>query len=85
MGAMVTEGEQNTLEYAKDGETLFVDYTFEEDGYVETDDVCGYGKGTGAWVETSKSLQVTDAEVMDADGELRPFEVDEKRLMQFVA
>ena len=44
---------KGSIEFEKDNETLFLDYTYDVDGYVEDD----YFNGTGAFVEIS--LKVT--------------------------
>lgn len=60
---------KGTIEFEKDGETLIIDYSAEEEGYVEDDYHCGYMNGTGAYVVTSRSLCVTSADSFDEDGE----------------
>lgn len=51
----ITE-DNGSVEYSKNGETLFFDYTLNVDGYMEDD----YFNGTGAFIETSKELNVQD-------------------------
>lgn len=66
----------NSIEYEKDGETLFLECTFEREGYFEDDFHCGYMNGTGAWVETERTLYIDSAESYDEDGNKTPCEVD---------
>lgn len=58
-----------TIEFEKDGETLIIDYSAEEEGYVEDDFHCGYMNGTGAYVVTYRSLSIHSADSFDEDGE----------------
>lgn len=64
IASLIEEG-RGTLEYTKESETLFVEYTYEVDGYVEDD----YYNGTGGFVATNTELSVTDAESYTEDGE----------------
>jgi len=57
------------VEYEKDGETLCIDYDYEEEGYVEDDYRCGYMNGTGAWVCTYRSLVVDSYQSYNEDGD----------------
>ena len=55
----------NSIELVKDGETLYIDCTLESNGYVEDD----YFEGTGAYVETERTLIVECVESYNEDGE----------------
>ena len=79
IAAMIEEG-GSSLEYTKDEDTLFIDYVFETDGYIEDD----YQNGTGAFVETSRTFYVTAAEAY-RDGEETSLDFDEKVLKDFIA
>lgn len=80
IAAQVQQG-SDTIEYVKDGETLFIDYTFDIEGYVEDD----YYNGTGGFVETDRTFSVERADLMTADGDVKPYDVDESILEKFVA
>ena len=80
IASRIEEG-ANSIEYEKDGERLFLDCTFETDGYFEDD----RENGTGAWVETSRRLDVTAAETADVDGNLSVASVDERLLESLIA
>ena len=54
-----------SIEYEKENEILFFDYSYEIEGYVEDD----YFNGTGAFVETSSSLYIEGVESFNEDGE----------------
>ena len=81
---LIEVGEHN-IEYEKDGEMLTIDYEYDTEGYVEDDAHCGYGNGTGAWVETGRYLFIHSAEAYDEDGNGTPCEVDCARLERLVA
>lgn len=70
-----------TIEYAKDGETIFIEYTCEEEGYVEDDFHCGYMNGTGAFVVTDTFLTVDAAESYDGDGDATANDFCESKLI----
>ena len=57
------------MEYEKEGEVLSIEYTYEEEGYVEDDFRCGYMNGTGAWVCTYRSLVVDSFQSFNEDGD----------------
>lgn len=59
------EDGSNSIEFEKDGETLFIECTLESDGYVEDD----YYNGTGAYVETFRALYVESVESYNEDCE----------------
>lgn len=61
---MLTEG-NNSIEYTKDGEIIFIDCTIEEEGYFEDD----YFNGTGAWICTDKTINVESAISYNEDGD----------------
>lgn len=56
---------KGSIEFEKDNETLFLDYTYDVDGYVEDD----YFNGTGAFVEISSSLNIENVESFNNDGD----------------
>ena len=80
ISSMIEEG-NGTIEYEKDGEILFIDYTYDVEGYVEND----YFNGTGAFVVTSVDFNVNDAECYDEDGEEKDTDFDEYKLYKMVA
>ena len=56
---------EGSIEFEKENETLFFDYSYDVDGYVEDD----YFNGTGAFVETSSSLNIENVESFNKDGD----------------
>ncbi len=80
IASLIEEGE-GTVEYAKDGEILFIEYTFEVDGYVEDD----YYNGTGAFVQTNAVFCVHGAGSYTEDGEETANNFDEYKLNNIVA
>lgn len=56
---------KGSIEFEKENETLFFDYSYDVDGYVEDD----YFNGTGAFVETSSSLNIENVESFNKDGD----------------
>lgn len=82
IASQIEEGE-STVEYEKDGETLCIDYVFEEDGYVEDDSACGgYMTGTGAYVRVYARLTVKEVGAYNGDGEEVPVEFSENTLRE---
>lgn len=75
------ESGSSTIEYEKGGETLLIDYTFESEGYFEDD----YLRGTGAYVETYRSLSVNKVECWDENGEDTPSDFDQEALERQIA
>ena len=57
------------MEYEKENEILSIEYTYEEEGYVEDDFHCGYMNGTGAWICTYRSLVVDSYQSYNEDGD----------------
>ena len=84
LASMIDKG-SNSIEYEKDGELLSFDCEYETEGYVEDDQRCGYEKGTGAWVETSRALSITDSASFDSDGNETSTDIDERRLEKAIA
>lgn len=72
------EDGSNSIEFEKDGETLFIECTLESDGYVEDD----YYNGTGAYVETFRALNVESVESYNEDGEQTANNFDEATLQE---
>ena len=68
------------IEYEKDGETLYIDYEYEEDGYVEDD----YYNGTGAFVVTGRSLNIM-FESFNEDGEETENDFDQNEVLKLMA
>ena len=68
------------IEYEKGGETLYLEYSFEKEGYVEDD----YFDGTGAWVTTAKRLVIDSAKAYNEDGDEIPIEIDKDLLEDLV-
>lgn len=56
---------KGSIEFEKGNETLFFDYSYDVDGYVEDD----YFNGTGAFVETSSSLNIENVESFNNYGD----------------
>ena len=79
--ANLIEVGSDTIEYAKDGETLFIDYTYETDGYVEDD----YFNGTGAYVAVERVLEVQAIDCLSGDGEASQSDFCEFQLLKYVA
>ena len=73
-----------SIEYIKGNETLFVEYTYEEEGYIEDDARCGYMNGTGAYVVTDRFLSV-EVESYDEEGEQTANDFIEGELYKMVA
>lgn len=84
IASRIEEG-RNSIEYEKGGDTLFIDYTFETTGYIEDDFECGWMNGTGAWVETSRSLCINNAISTDVNGFDEKVHVDENLLKKYIA
>lgn len=57
-----------SVEYEKGNETLYFDYSYDVEGYVEDD----YYNGTGAFIETDSSLCIENVESFNEDGEETP-------------
>lgn len=58
-----------TIEYELDnGLSVEIEGYVAWDSYQETDYVCGYGNGTGAWVNCGLELTATVESVFDEDG-----------------
>ena len=53
------------MEYEKENEVISIEYTYEEEGYVEDD----YYNGTGAWICTDRSLVVDSYQSYNEDGD----------------
>ena len=68
----------NSIEFEKDGETLFIECALESDGYVEDD----YYNGTGAYVETFRALYFESVESYNEDGEQTANNFDEATLQE---
>lgn len=75
----ITEG-SGSVEYSKNGETLYFDYTLTTDGYTEDD----YFNGTGAFIETDKTLNVQNVESYDNDGEETANDFKESNLYDLI-
>ena len=80
IASQITEG-KNRIEYAKDGEILFIDCEYETEGSWEDD----FYNGTGAWVEFDRNLYIEAAECLDANGEKVGCKVDKNRLERLIA
>ena len=72
---------KGSIEFEKENETLFVDYSYDVDGYVEDD----YFNGTGAFVETSSSLYIEGVESFNEDGEETSNNFNESELEKMIA
>lgn len=62
------------------GAALSISGEFDYDSYQETDYVCGYGKGTGYWVNTNLFFTVSLADVYDENCDLLESDFDAERL-----
>lgn len=69
------------VEYEKDNETISFEYEYETEGYVEDD----YYNGTGAFIETSRELYVTNIESWDEEGDETENDFDQDKLIGWVA
>lgn len=80
IASMLEEG-NNSIEYNKDGEILFLDCTIEEEGYKEDD----YYNGTGAWVCTERTVSVEVSDSYTEDGEQTKNDFDQWELSKAMA
>ena len=80
IAAKIYEG-RNNIEFEKGNETLFLECEFEVFGYREDD----YFNGTGAFVETSRELNIESAVSYDENGTETPCKVNERLLERLVA
>ena len=80
IASQIEEG-KGSVEFEKDNENLFFDYSYEIEGYVEDD----YFNGTGAFVETSSSLYIENVESVNEDGDETTNDFCESELEKFVA
>lgn len=80
IASQIEEG-KGSVEFEKDNEILFFDYSYEIEGYVEDD----YFNGTGAFVETSSSLYIENVESVNEDGDETTNDFCESELEKFVA
>lgn len=71
---------KGSIEFEKENETLFFDYSYEIEGYVEDD----YFNGTGAFIETSSSLYIEGVESFNEDGEETSNDFSESELERMV-
>lgn len=71
---------KGSIEFEKENETLFFDYSYEIEGYVEDD----YFNGTGAFIETSSSLYIEGVESFNEDGEETSNDFSESKLERMV-
>lgn len=74
------DDKSGSVEYDKDGETLYFDYETDVDGYVEDDFYCGYGNGTGAKITTSATVSISEMGCCNSDGEETDCNFDEYKL-----
>lgn len=80
IASQIEEG-KGSVEFEKDNEILFFDYSYEIEGYVEDD----YFNGTGAFIETSSSLYIENVESVNEDGDETTNDFCESELEKFVA
>ena len=71
---------KGSIEFEKESEILFFDYSYEIEGYVEDD----YFNGTGAFIETSSSLYIEGVESFNEDGEETSNDFSESELERMV-
>lgn len=55
---------RGSIEYKKGSETIYFDYSYDVDGYIEDD----YINGTGAFIRTSSSLCIENVESYNDKG-----------------
>lgn len=67
IASQIEEG-KGSVEFEKENETLYFDYSYDVEGYVEDD----YFNGTGAFIETDSSLCIENVESFNEDGEETP-------------
>lgn len=75
MAELMEDGD-SCIEYKKNGETLYIDYNIDTDGYTEDD----YFDGTGAYVCTYANCRINEYTCEDADGETVACNLDENKL-----
>lgn len=80
IASRIEEG-KGSVEFEKENEILFFDYSYEIEGYVEDD----YFNGTGAFVETSSSLYIEGVESFNEDGEETSNNFNESELDKMIA
>lgn len=80
IASQIEEG-KGSVEFEKENEILFFDYSYEIEGYVEDD----YFNGTGAFVETSSSLYIEGVESFNEDGEETSNNFNESELDKMIA
>lgn len=80
IASQIEEG-KGSVEFEKDNEILFFDYSYEIEGYVEDD----YFNGTGAFVEISSSLCIEGVESFNEDGEQTSNNFNESELEKMIA
>lgn len=68
--------DSSSVEYEKDGETLYIEYEVELDGYVEDD----YLNGTDAWITTIAIVFITNTKCFDEEGKETECKVDTRLL-----
>ncbi len=80
IASQIEEG-KGSVEFEKENEILFFDYSYEIEGYVEDD----YFNGTGAFVETSHSLCIENVESYNEDGDETSNNFNESELDKMIA
>lgn len=80
IASQIEEG-NGSVEFEKENEILFFDYSYEIEGYVEDD----YFNGTGAFVEISSSLYIEGVESFNEDGEETSNNFNESELDKMIA
>lgn len=80
IASQIEEG-KGSVEFEKENEILFFDYSYEIEGYVEDD----YFNGTGAFIRTSSSLYIENVESYNVDGEETSNNFNESELDKMIA
>lgn len=80
IASQIEEG-KGSVEFEKENEILFFDYSYEIEGYIEDD----YFNGTGAFIETSSSLYIEGVESFNEDGEETSNNFNESELDKIIA
>ena len=67
------------------GEVLSIQGFLDYESYQETDFVCGYGRGTGQWVNINLNFVVQDNAVYNEDNDILPSDFDAEKLKSMIA
>lgn len=79
IAALMNDG-GGSVEYEKEGETLYFEYSLDVDGYEEN----GYYDGTGAYIVRDAACTIDGVECYGEDGERTECNLDEALLEKIV-